>query len=834
MNRSYQNTVARFNYYYNGNEKLKEALENLELNHKDDYTKVLEVFPWGDETQVKAQGGTMDEIIKKTSKIILDRPVSKWVDDSYLLLGKAYLFKADYFAAQDVFTYVENRYQKTPIVMDARVWSIFALDRAKMTREAEAALTNFRNENEAKIPKELKPFYSSVAADVFIKQKKYESAIQQLHVALKLTKGKKNRARYHFILAQLYQLTDKPDSVKYFLRKCVKSNPNFEMAFQAKLNLAKTYVRGDKNSMKQARKYLKSMLKEDKNSAYFDQIYYQLGNIEKEDDNTKDAIEYYKKSTETSQDNLNQKGISSLALAELYFELPDYKLAQAYYDSTIRFIQPSHPDYGAISKKQSVLTELITYKITFQKEDSLLYLSTLDQRELDKIVNRWIQEDKEKAEQKSQSDAGNAPIPGMPGDQPNFSAAAGGSGAGWYFYNPIAITAGKAEFTKRWGDRKYSDNWRYSQLVRNTGTTENPEEDKTDPDAKVKTNPGNKAGGDPDKQKYLADIPFDEADKVAAHNRIRNALIKMGNLYYEQLKYFPDAIDAYTKILVRYPGSEQEPEALYKLYKLYSDKKETASAAKYKEQLLSKYPGSDFALVANNAMTGRDQEKIAPAKLAFYNHLYSEYKGSKYQYLIDVRDSALRQFSNTYLLPKYELLYAMSTGAVKGLEEYKKELQAIIEQYPGTEEARAANNLLEAMKKQMAMADTAAPNKERAFQYTPDKEHYALIVVPNGRTDMNRLKMKLSDFNAANFKLVTYEITTQFLDKQYQVCIVKPFPNKKEATSYIEILGNTENLFAEFPSKEFQYLVITEENFAELFRQKLLDPYKNFYEKYYK
>ena len=76
FNRNYQNTIARYNVYYNGTERLKEGVQNLALNHKDDYDKVLDVFPYGDEQQAKAQQAAMDEIIKKGSKIIIDRPVS--------------------------------------------------------------------------------------------------------------------------------------------------------------------------------------------------------------------------------------------------------------------------------------------------------------------------------------------------------------------------------------------------------------------------------------------------------------------------------------------------------------------------------------------------------------------------------------------------------------------------------------------------------------------------------------------------------------------------------------------------------------------------------------
>ena len=36
----------------------------------------------------------------------------------------------------------------------------------------------------------------------------------------------------------------------------------------------------------------------------------------------------------------------------------------------------------------------------------------------------------------------------------------------WYFYNQAALTFGRTEFRRRWGDRKLEDNWRRSNKAR--------------------------------------------------------------------------------------------------------------------------------------------------------------------------------------------------------------------------------------------------------------------------------------------------------------------------------------------------------------------------------
>src|SRR5659263_269928 len=48
----------------------------------------------------------------------------------------------------------------------------------------------------------------------------------------------------------------------------------------------------------------------------------------------------------------------------------------------------------------------------------------------------------------------------------------------WYFYNQAALTFGRTEFRRRWGDRKLEDNWRRSNKTRVniTQVSNNPNE----------------------------------------------------------------------------------------------------------------------------------------------------------------------------------------------------------------------------------------------------------------------------------------------------------------------------------------------------------------------
>ncbi|MCX6259201.1 MAG: hypothetical protein NTW49_15070, partial [Bacteroidia bacterium] len=103
--------------------------------------------------------------------------------------------------------------------------------------------------------------------------------------------------------------------------------------FNAKINLAQCYDTKSGNREFIVKKLTK-MLKDDKNKDFLDQIYYALAHIAMKDSDTTTAIEYYKQSVSTSRTNNYQKAISSLELADIFFETQDYQISQAYYDST--------------------------------------------------------------------------------------------------------------------------------------------------------------------------------------------------------------------------------------------------------------------------------------------------------------------------------------------------------------------------------------------------------------------------------------------------------------------------------------------------------------------
>ena len=106
VNRQYHNTTAKYNGYFNGNESLKKGLRKIHSKHQDDYTSILPVYKEVNLKNANTQS-YMDKAIKKGSVVIQrhsmkirGREYCKWIDDSYLLVGKAYFYKGDFQEAK--------------------------------------------------------------------------------------------------------------------------------------------------------------------------------------------------------------------------------------------------------------------------------------------------------------------------------------------------------------------------------------------------------------------------------------------------------------------------------------------------------------------------------------------------------------------------------------------------------------------------------------------------------------------------------------------------------------------------------------------------------------
>ena len=120
--KEWHNTLAHYNTFFNAEQKWLETVETTREGYKDDFRKPISLINYGSIDILKGNQAAMDEVIKKASTMIDKHPRSRWVDDAYLLNGKAYFMKGEISAAIDLFEFVQSHFTDPKIQFSAQLW----------------------------------------------------------------------------------------------------------------------------------------------------------------------------------------------------------------------------------------------------------------------------------------------------------------------------------------------------------------------------------------------------------------------------------------------------------------------------------------------------------------------------------------------------------------------------------------------------------------------------------------------------------------------------------------------------------------------------------------
>jgi len=846
INRFYHNTTSRFNGYFNGNETIKEAEAMLKAAHRDNYYKVISVYPTGTLEDSKTILPLSDKAIKKGSVVIAKHSMMikgkeycKYIDDSYLLLGKSMFYKRDYYASLEMFAYVAREpvknNKKDPIQHLANIWLCRAYSELGMYSDARLAID--RSLNDKTLNGKIKGEVYAALTDYFLKQNRFEEALEAVEMAVKNTKKKRRATRLLFIQGQLFQKVGELKKASDSYKKVLKSNPSYEMGFYSQINLARCFDAESKNST-EIRALLARMLADPKNADFNDQIYYVLGEVDQKENKEELAIEQFNKSIRVSTSNNNQKGMSYLAIAEIHFKNKAYRPSAAYYDSAVTNLNKDYPDFKKIEIKRNSLAELVQKYNVIERYDSLLRMSNLSEADLDKAVLEIIKQEEEKRKKEAEKQAQAAALAA--------SGGAGGTGSGntlntggtglWYFYNPSAKGFGFSEFRKVWGERKLEDNWRRKNKqsvapVQDADPDAVPD-DKKEPEV-VMTREDSIAKA---KERLLKDLPKDEEQKQAFADSVMKAFYDIGLIYKERLKDLKAAAETYEEFLKKYPRSKNEATIYYQLYRIYLVMPDAPNAEKYKSLILSKYPNSDYAALINDPEYFKKENLSQDAANRFYEETYRMYRAGQYQDALERCKMAETRYEGNDLSARFALLKALITGKLKDVSAFRMSLQSVVAQYPADTVRVKAEQLLAALDRVQGIEksdSTATEPSKPIFRYKADTSHYFVILVEDVRADLKDLKIGLSDFNSEFFSLKGLKVNNRLLGTNYQVIMIELFENKKEGMSYLGLLLDDDYVMKDMDMQLVEMFIITPDNYRTLMKDANVDAYVEFFRKVY-
>nr|WP_235049489.1 tetratricopeptide repeat protein [Sphingobacterium paucimobilis] len=636
----------------------------------------------------------MDSLIQKAYKVVNNKQESKYVNEAYLLIGKANYYKGAYHTSIEFFNHLlrsasEEQKQYLPL---AYAWKSRALLQIGKFEEAKLAVdSSFVTLDEEK---KTRTFVNAAAANYHVRVGEELTAIPYLEYALESNSNILDKRRWTFLLGQLYMDNGEKEKAYVYFNKISKSNVPFDMAFEASLQAA--FLEGDKGQGLVDRvKPLKRMLKEGKNDGYQDQILYQIGDIYYESGEQKEALDYFKRSLLQPKRNEYQSTETYLRLAEHYFDHQNYFEAQNYFDSVAMVLPADYTDVNKVRRKLGYMDEITQLYQEISWQDTLLQLAALNDTAREATLQAYAQEQllfkkkeieeqeklAKKTKKKSAASAATNTAYAMYGQNQSMDVS-NATDRTFYFSNPDELLVGQNAFKRRWGNRPLKDNWRYEgdnsarlptkETSVIADTAEVVEKRELDEERFVADA----------KQRYKKEIPANQEAFEASHKIVHDRLIVIGNIYRDYTQDNKDAIKVYEEFLRRYPNTEAAAEIYYSLYRMY-DGIDKGKSQEYFNRLVTLFPNSLHAKVAQDPSY---MDKIKRDKNILdrvFEKLFTLYANGDHAAVIREADIDLKErFENTALVAQVEYLRALAIGRIGRVEDFTIALEQITERYP--------------------------------------------------------------------------------------------------------------------------------------------------------
>ena len=741
---------TKYNIDYNGEIALEKGIQEIKTSSKDNFWKRLPIERMQIIDDVSPEGKTKNanfqlaetkatKAIQKHSMNIGGRERNMQIDEAYLLLGKARYYDQRFIPALDAFNYILYKYANSDKIYEAKIWREKTNMRLGNDAQVIKNISKLLDENTLKKDKILGEkgkiwitgFYSrrlvvmklknqvvadanALLAESFLNLEEKDSAIAKLKIAESFTKVNLERARYRFILGQLYQESGKKDSAIYCYQSVIDMNRKAEreMVIQAYAKKAQLfdYQNGDKNNF--VKTYTK-LVDDRENRPFLGVIYHEMGVFYDKQSNQKSAKEFYNASLKANSSDAYLVASNYRNLGDMHFKNTEYSTAAKYYDSTLVKLDVKTREHIHIKKVRKDLDEVIEYEYVAKTNDSILnivkmsdtdrilyfqdYIVKLKKSDEEKRILEDKQQEKLKNIERNSLTSSDDPAAvvqksGMPPKKPGLAppsikdASMKDAANGFYFYNPSTVAFGKIEFKKKWGNRAVGSNWRLSANKTFAGAEGVP----SDTTATAKIEDAKEI------EEYTTTFYLDQLPKIQAEidemAKKRNfAYYQLGVIYKEKFKEYELASKKLEQLLLNNPEEKLVLPAMYNLYKIYQITN-SGKAEEMKNRISSQYPNSRYAQIINN--TNPDSISSIETPEDVYGKWYKLYQEEQFVEVLGKIDDLIIQFSGDEIVPKFDLLKANILGKLKGLEAYKNALQYVADNYPTSEEGRNAQDIL--------------------------------------------------------------------------------------------------------------------------------------------
>ena len=759
MSRNSHALSTKYNILYNGQVGLDKGVEGIKSKSIDNFWKRLPI----ERMQISDEPTSTDKTknadfelaetkatkaIQKHSMNIDGRERNYQIDEAYLLLGKSRYYDQRFIPALDAFNYILYKYPTSSTIYEAKIWR----EKTNMRLGNDAVVVKNINKllKEQKLKKQVLANANALLSEAFLNLEETDSAVAKLKLAVKFTTQNNERARYRFILGQLYEELGKKDSAIYSYESVIKMNRKAERKYVMQAHVRKAqlydYEKGDSTAFL---KTYNKLIADRENRPFLDVLYYQKGVFFDNNNKRKQALRYYNSSLKKGTTDQYLIASNYRNMGNMYFKDTEYATAAKYYDSTLVKMDPKTREFIHINKVRKDLDDVILYEGIATRNDSILQIVALSGPNRISYFEKYIVklkaiddakrilEEKEKEKQENiarNSSSGpangavSAPNAGSPMRKsalaPPTMAPSATTASVFYFYNPSTVAFGKLEFKKIWGNRSPKGNWRLSEATLNGIANDSLSSSTTIVNDKIEEDKAIIAEYTPDF--YLKQLPVDQIVIDSISKERNAAYYQLGVIYKEKFKEYELATNKLEELLQNNPEEKLILPTMYNLFKVYQITN-SVKAEMMKGKINAQFPNSRYAQIINN--TNTDEAALEGSPASVYKKLYSSYQDDQFKTVLDKIEVLIPQFSGEEILPKLELLRANTIGKLRGLVAYKNALQYVADTYSNTEEGKKA---LDVITNQIPLLEkieftTAPTNKWKALYRVTSREDKSTV-----------------------------------------------------------------------------------------------------------
>lgn len=830
--RAFHNLTSHYNVYFNAREYYNEGVQKIETDLQCDYTEILPVFKVDAPGAADMARGDMESCIQKCGKNILTHSITakpkkhygrggmdqselefynkpdfcKWIDDTYLLMGKANYVAADYDRAESSFRLVTTRFKHEPAKFEAQMWLAKTMSAQKNYTEALEIINKLNADK--RHPKKLDRGILMTYADIYIAVRQYDEALEALKKAVEITKNKNKRAWLVYIMGDINRRCGNYNEARQNYLDVIKINPDYATVFNAKINLATVFEQDA--DVDKIISDLQKLARDENNAEYKDQIYYAIAEVYRRSGNIDRALDYYKLSAHESRTNDIQKAKSYLASANIYFDRHDYINAQKYYDSTMSYLPKTYSDYDEISQKSENLSLLTGYINQANYQDSIQRVAKMPESRRNQIVTQIIAQvaaEEAAANQPQQYYGGGdnsygVQYTGQDGN-PNFAGK-------WYLYNTTSLNYGKSEFIKKWGQRRLEDNWRR----KNKGSEifEETEQEATEDTAASAIN--NKMP-----EYYLRNLPMTDSAMTISKNIEADSWFAAADVYYEKMDDPAKAIETLLYLNQKNPDHYLMPQSLYTLYKLYNYQGEKSLAEYTKTQLISNYPESGYAKILGDPNYQGNVQARKDSALSVYNNALNSFQNGMYQNCILLCTNAETKYADLKIAENFYYLEARAHGRMQNIPAMRSVLETFVKRFPKSDLNEAAQNKLSSL--------NSGRFDIQRFDTLYTAAHYFVLAFKTDNPAAGQTEYLVQKYCADN-NFMEYDVSSRDFTDGFKFVVVSSFANKNTAVDFYRqfVTANYKSLE---PETDFIPFVINRTNYALVQSLTDMEAYVNFF-----